>query len=190
MARKILLGGLSAGLALFVWGMISHMALGLTDKHVKGLPGEAAMLDSFRGSLTAPAIYIFPGAGMVGAKPEDQEAAAKAWAEDFRRGPRGLLVYEPSGGDPNVGRLFGTQLAMSLAVGMIAALLMTLATPATYGSRVAFTALLGLLASVFIDLPYWNWYSFPTGYTLAVLVDRTLGMTVAGLVLGRLVRPS
>ena len=190
MTRKIALGGVLGGLALFVWGMVSHMALGLTDSSVKSLPDEAATVGMLREQLKSPALYLFPGAGMDAAPPDQQEAAMKAWSEAYRRGPRGILIYEPTGGNPSMASLLLTQLGVNLVVCLIAAWVLGQGAPAVpkYVNRVCLVSALGLLAAVFVDVPYWNWYSFPAHYTLMAIVDRTVGMTVAGLVIARFVK--
>ena len=190
MARKIILGGALGGLALFVWGMLSHTVLGLTDSSVKPLPNEAAMVKGLQESLKAQALYAFPTGGMMDAPPDQQEAAMNAWSEAYGRGPRGLLVYEPRGGNPSMASFLLTQLGINILVCLIASWVVSQAAPALpgYAKRVCLVSALGLLASSLVDMPYWNWYSFPAHYTLMALVDRTVGMTVAGLVIARFVR--
>jgi len=186
MVKKMVLGAFLGGLALFVWGMVSHMALGLTDAAVKMLPAETV---GALGGLGQAALYLYPGVDQSGS-PAQQEAAMKTWAEAYQRGPRGILVYTPQGGNPSFGGLLALQFLTCVVVGLIASILLWMAGPGPggYGARVGFVALLGLLASVFVDVPYWNWYSFPADYTLRVLVDRTVGMLAMGLALGAIVK--
>jgi len=82
------------------------------------------------------------------------------------------------------------QLGVDLVVCLIAAWVVGQGAPAVpnYITRVCLVSALGLLASVFVDVPYWNWYCFPAHYTLMAIVDRTVGMTVAGLVIARFVK--
>lgn len=193
--NRIILGGVLGGIALFAWGAISHMALGLTDRYMKGLPQEGSQLSAWREGLREPGLYMFPGAALHEAQrtgtQEQQDAAMKGWEEDFARGPRGLLVYEPAGARVGFAGLLLTQFGIAIAVGLLAAFVLAMAAPAlpVYGRRVLFVALLGLFASLLIDLSYWNWYSFPAGYTLAYFLDHVVGMAVAGLVIARFVRP-
>lgn len=188
--RRVLLGGLLAGIALYVWGALSHMVLGTLDRSVKPLPNESALLDTIRANVPEPGFYIYPMMDMraTGAEKEAQEAR---WKESYERGPRGVLVVEPSGLASGLGPLFLAQLFLSILAGLVAAVVVGLAAPAlpTYGQRVFFTMLLGVLASVFVDLPYRNWYLFPTSYTVMVFVDRTVAFLVAGLVLGKVFSP-
>jgi hypothetical protein len=76
---------------------------------------------------------------------------------------------------------------------MFAALLLTWmllqTTRLSYARRVAFLAIAGLAASVIADLPYWNWYSFPTTYTAINLIDYTLTWLLAGLVIAKVANP-
>jgi hypothetical protein len=50
--------------------------------------------------------------------------------------------------------------------------------------------LVGLLASLIILVPYWNWYGYPTDFTLAQIAENTVGWLLAGIVLAAIVRPS
>jgi hypothetical protein len=59
---------------------------------------------------------------------------------------------------------------------------------ASYGAKVLFVALLGLLPGLDVDVGYWNWYGFPGDYTLAVMADHVLGWLLAGLVLAAIIK--
>jgi hypothetical protein len=59
----------------------------------------------------------------------------------------------------------------------------------SYWCRVGFVAGLGVFVAIMGHLSYWNWMHFPLGYTLAFMVDVTVGWTLAGLAIAALVRP-
>ena len=48
---------------------------------------------------------------------------------------------------------------------------------------------MGLLPFFMVNFPYWNWYGFPTHFTLMELVDKLITLFVAGLVLAAIVKP-
>jgi len=52
----------------------------------------------------------------------------------------------------------------------------------TFGGRLGFYALLGLLAAIVTNMSYWNWYGFPVTYTAAYLFTGWMGYLCAGLV--------
>jgi hypothetical protein len=189
MGRKILAGFLAA-LAMFVYGMISHMALGLTDRHLKTFPNEAAVIEGLRTTVPGRGLYLYPSIAMD-APPELQASAMIEYNRAYSAGPRGILIYEPTGGTPSFPLMLARQFLFNAVVAFTAMWLLGFAAPQrpAYWSRVCFVASLGVLASFFVDFPYWNWYSFPTGYTLAVLLDRTLMAAAGGLVLAYFVKP-
>ena len=50
--------------------------------------------------------------------------------------------------------------------------------------------LIGLLASIMTSVPFWNWYGFPTDFTLAQIIETTVGWFLAGIALAAIVRPA
>jgi hypothetical protein len=41
---------------------------------------------------------------------------------------------------------------------------------------------MGLAAAIATNVPYWNWYGFPTNYTVAYMTIQVVGYLLAGLV--------
>lgn len=40
MAKKVILGSVLGGIAVYVWGVLSHMVLGLGETGIKQIPNE------------------------------------------------------------------------------------------------------------------------------------------------------
>ena len=122
---------------------------------------------------------------------QQKQAAMPRAEEKYRTGPNGILIYRPQGGDALSPKQLLTQLGVDIVALLVAAWLLAQATGlAGFGARVFFVMLLGLLPTLVVNLPYWNWYGFPTNYTLAQLGDHVVGFLAAGLVLGGLIKPS
>ena len=51
-----------------------------------------------------------------------------------------------------------------------------------------FVSLIGLVPTLNAELPYWNWYGFPSTYVLATGFVHLMGFVVAGLVVAALVK--
>ena len=49
---------------------------------------------------------------------------------------------------------------------------------------------MGLLAAIMTIVPYWNWYGFPTDFSLAQIIQHTVGWLLAGIALAAIVRPA
>jgi hypothetical protein len=49
---------------------------------------------------------------------------------------------------------------------------------------------MGLFGFLSILVSYWNWYGFPTDFTIGAVLDEVIGWFLAGLVLAAIVRPT
>ena len=105
------------------------------------------------------------------------------------RGPIGVLVYHPTGRSPMSPAQLGIELLSNIAGALVAAALLAMGGVAGFGARVLFVTLLGLFASLAIDVSYWNWYGFPGDMTLAAMLIQVSSWFFGGLVLARMIRP-
>jgi len=131
---------------------------------------------------------MFPG--MDPAKRNDA-AEAQKYAQKFRRGPTGLIIFEPGGTDFSFPRLLVNQFCFQFLAALVVSLLLAMSAPALpqYLQRVLFVALVAVFGSLVIDLPYWNWYGFPGNYTAEHLVEMALTWGITGFAIGALVKP-
>ena len=58
--KRILLAGVLAGLAMYIWSSVAHIALPLGTVGLQQIPNEQAMLTSMSGSLSQSGLYFFP----------------------------------------------------------------------------------------------------------------------------------
>ena len=190
MTRKILVAGMVAGLVLFLWESVAHMVLPLGEAGVKALPNEAAVLAALKDNIKAPGFYFFPAGGIdqPGMTKEQQQKAFENQARMMRAGPSGIMIVHPEGLAGISAANLVTQFASDVIVMLLAAFLLARATMlAGFGARVGFVAMLGLIPTLRVDLPQWNWYGFPAAYTTAQLVMHLVGFAAGGLVLARLI---
>jgi hypothetical protein len=83
-----------------------------------------------------------------------------------------------------------TQFGADVVVVLLAAVLLAGATGLkSYAARLGFVTLTGLIPTLRSELPYWNWYGFPSVYLAAQFIVQLVGFLVGGLVLARLIRP-
>ncbi len=188
MKPRVLLAGIAGGVVLFIWGALSHMALGLGEVGVKLIPNEDAVLTAMQSSLQEPGFYFFPGEGMETGQPTPEQM--KRWEEKYSRGPTGVLIYQPGGATPWDPKQFLTELLADIGAALIAACLLNAAVGSLGGfaARTFFVAPLGLFSGLDVHVSYWNWYRFPTDYTLAIMADGIIGWTLVGVVLALLIK--
>jgi hypothetical protein len=190
MARKVILGGLVGGVIAYIVLSIVHMATGLGEVGIKNLPAEAVLAPAMKLAIHDPGFYFFPGMEVTpGMTKEQQHAAMQRQEQKWLAGPTGILIYSPGGAPFSFPKLLGIQFGITLLAGFLLAWLMALAGGglSNYGAKVLFAAIVALVAGVFIDLPYWNWYGFPMDYTITHMGTNVAAWAIAGLGMGKVI---
>jgi hypothetical protein len=82
-----------------------------------------------------------------------------------------------------------TELGSSVVAAFIAGLVLT-QVKSGYIGRVLIVTGLGLFGFVSVLISYWNWYGFPTDFTIGAALDEVIGWFLAGLVLAAIIRPA
>jgi len=184
MAKKVVVWGVLGGILMFVWGAVSHMALGLYESSVHNLPSEETLLPALQAAIPEAGLYYFPGID-----PKADETTRQRWTEKMGTGPSGILVYRPRGGEGMSPRLLSKELLSNIAASLVAAFLLAQTSGLAFGRRLLFVTLLGLFSWLMVDVSYWNWYGFPANYTIANLVDEVGSCLLVGLLLAWAFRP-
>jgi hypothetical protein len=180
MAKRILLAGVLGGIALFIWGGLAHMVLGLGMVGVQNLPQPQPVMDALKASTQQSGFYFFPPA----------DAAGKV-APDKAGGPYGIMIYNAAGaGAPMTGQMI-TECALNIVMALFAAFMLSLASgPTSFVSRVGFVTVLGLMVGLMTNVQYWNWYGFPLNYTEVAIFMDIVGFLIVGLIAAVFVKPS
>ncbi len=181
---RVIIAGVVGGLVIFAWGVASHTILRLGDMGVRNLPAEQTLLPEMKRSITARGFYPFPGMpeGEMTTQEKDE------WIARYKQGPRGVVVFDPSGGDV----VSGSQLTGEFLSNVLGALLLAIVLSVGntgVGTRVVLAGCLGVFAWLSIDVSYWIWYRFPALFAFGELIDQVIGWLLAGvavaLILGR-----
>jgi hypothetical protein len=99
------------------------------------------------------------------------------------------MVLYPDGRDISLGKRLPIEIGTNVVCALLAAIIVSQLRPGLV-VRTACVTVVGLLASIMTLVPYWNWYGYPTDFTVAQIVEHTVGWLLAGLVLALIVRPS
>ena len=176
---RTLLAGLAAGIAMFVWSSFAHVATPLGTMGVSTLPDESVTVGNLASALgDKGGLYLFPSNMVRGAS----SSAATA--------PGGFLVFNPETPTSLQPRKLVIEFLTELAEGMIAAWLVAQTALVGYLTRVGFVGMIGLAAAITTNIPYWNWYTFPTAYSVGYAFIQIVAYLVAGLVIAAIVRPT
>ncbi len=183
---KILIGGVVGGIVIFFWGFVSHMHLPIGDMGMQAVPNENALAAAMKADVPGPGLYFVPGRDMSKAQSQEE---MQAHAEKVTKGPYGFMVIYPAGRDASLGKRLPIELGTNVVCALLAAVLVSQLRPG-FIVRVACVTLIGLLASLMTCVPFWNWYGFPTDFTLAQITEHTVGWLLAGIALAAIVRPA
>jgi hypothetical protein len=182
---RITLAGLLGGVAMFIWTSIAHMALPLGETGVREIPNELTVLDAMQSNIGEHSgFYYFPGLGL-GPKPthEQKSEAMKQMNESLARHPSGVLIYHPAGTRPfQMARYLSVEFVTELIEAFLAVFLLAQTRLTSYGSRVCFLTVIGIIAAIATNVSYWNWYGFPANYTGAYMLIQFVGFLCVGLV--------
>ncbi|HEY2103881.1 MAG TPA: hypothetical protein VGH08_11585 [Chthoniobacterales bacterium] len=190
MTTRVLAAGVLGGIAMFIWTSIAHMMLPLGEAGVREIPNEQAALAPLQQNIgDQSGLYLFPGLG-VGPNPtrEQRNHAMKHVAEKYAAYPSGFLVYHPPGRSLAFGKLLATEFATELLQAILAVWLLTQTRLVTFGHRVGFIFVIGIIASITTNISYWNWYGFPAIYTVSYIFVQIIGYLCVGLVAALLLR--
>jgi len=164
MNTRAFLAAFLGGITMFIWSFVAHDLLPLGEIGVRQFENEDAMLDALKAnSGDAPGFYHFPGhrAGPNATRQEKSEAMKRAM-EKAATGPSGILIYHPTR--------------------ILVIFLLTQTTIESFGGRVGFVLVAGILAAITTNIPYWNWYGFPSNYTAAYMLIEIVAFFCAGVV--------
>lgn len=181
---KILLSGILAGIVMFIWTSVAHMALPLGEAGIREIPNESAVLSAMQSNIgDQTGLYIFPGPG-VGKDPTRQEKneAMKHMAEKIAANPSGILMYHAPGRPFTLGKLLGVEFATELVEAVLVVFLLAQTRIASFSGRVGFVVVAGILAAITTNISYWNWYGFPSVYTTSYMLIQFVGFFLVGIV--------
>ena len=189
MTTRAFLAAILGGIAMFIWSFIAHDLLPLGETGMREFKDEAAMLDALKTNLGGGrGLYHFPGhkAGPNAMRQEKSDAIKRAM-EKAASGPSGMLLYHPTR-EFTFGKLLGIEFATELLEAILVVFLLTQTRIESFGGRIGFVLVTGILAAITTNIPYWNWYGFPSNYTAAYMSIEIIGFLCVGLVAALLLK--
>lgn len=183
MSKQNILATVLGAIVLFVWSAIAWMVIPWPGEPFRSFANEAAVEAVIVANATQPGNYILPNPHRPGITTEQSNALA----DKMMRGPMMFAAIRLGPMRP-----FPLLLALSFVIYLVSALIATILLTKTvglsYGQRVLFVTLCGVLIFVAGKLDDWVWWSFSTAYTLIEFVSIVVGWILAGLVIAKFAR--
>lgn len=175
---RFLLAILAGAVVLFTWGAAFWMTIG--NNAVKPLATEDAVMAMVSEKVPADGAYFFPGPPNKDAPPAEVEA----YTAKHKAGPIGMLLVHKDGREPMDPKTFIQGGLISLVVATLLMVLMRMASPnGRFTNRLAAAVVAGVVAAIGTHGLQWNWFYFPTTYTMYLLIDVAGSWTLAGAVM-------
>ena len=186
---RIGIAAVLGGVILQAWGFVAWMVLGWHDASFNDL-GDPATEDALvaliqEADLKESGWYYWP---ML---PDDwnNEEAMQAYDARHKSIPVGHLIVAPAGLAPMPPTMYAIAGATNVGIALVASLLVALAAMKGFFRRYVFVLGLGVLIVLASDVMSWNWMRFPLDHSIAMAVDRVIGMALAGIVIAAVVVP-
>ena len=189
---RIFLAALLGGIAMFIWTSIAHMFLPLGEAGIREIPNESGVLDAMQSNIGEKSgLYLFPGPGLgPNATRAEKEEAMKHMGEKMAQHPSGIMMYFPAGGRPiTMARWLLVEFGTEFLEALLVVILLCQTRRATFGARLGFVVLAGILAAIATNISYWNWYGFPGVYTVSYMFIQVVGFLCVGLVAALVLKP-
>lgn len=189
---RIFIAGLIGGLAMFIGGAFSHMALELESRAFRRLPDESAAREFVSRQGLGVGMYGFPGAVANYDKmtPAEQGVEDDRVEAEYRKGPSGFVLIAPTG-EASMGakQLIGEFVGDVMAVTLAAFIAAHFSTFTSFSRRWLLIVLLGPIAWLSLTFSFMLWYRFPAAFIQDGLFAALIEWTLAGAVIAAVVRP-
>ena len=182
---RILFAGLLGAVAMFAWTAIAHMALPLGEAGVQNTTNDESLLSELKSTVkNQDGLYIYPTMGLPpDATHAQQSAAMEKYPEKLEKNPSGFFIYHPAGSRPmNMGKFLTIEFVTELCEALIVVWLLAQTRLVSFGGRVAFVTIAGIMAAIATNISYWNWWGFPTVYTASYIFIQVVGYFLVGIV--------
>lgn len=180
---RILIAGVVGAIAMYIWVFVAHMFTPLATMGFQQIKDEAPVVAAVQAAIPKSGLYAFPWIDM---KSKDY---MKEYAEKTKTTGSALILYRAPPGDATMTKQLVIEFVTELAECLLAAFLLAQTMIAGFAMRAGFIAVVGGVASISTNVPYWNWYGFPCDFTLAAIIMQFVGFIVAGLAIAFLLKP-
>lgn len=181
MGKALLKGGIFGGIILYIWMMISWMALPWHCPTFEKFANEEAVTAAIMANSSKSGIYLLPNFCA-------DTKEMKNRSESLRKGPFVFSSIRRDGVNMSSPRPYITAFIVYLIGAFIVTHLLSHTRNLSYWHGVWFVTLIGILVGLLSSAPNWNWWGFSFQFTLVQFLDWVIGWFLAGLAISAVVR--
>ena len=182
---RIFLAGLLGAIAMFAWSAVSHTILPFGEAGIENTSDDEALLAALKTTVKdKDGLYTYPSMGLApDATHAQQSEAMEKFPAKLEKNPSGFFLYHPAGSRPmNMGKFLTIEFITELCEALLAVWLLAQTRIVTFAGRLGFVTVAGIMAALATNVSYWNWWGFPTAYTVSYMFIQIVGFFLVGLV--------
>lgn len=185
MFKSLLKGAVVGGIIVFLWNMVSWLAIPWHEPVFKGFSSEEYVGSVIKNNAPEKGIYILPMLGYGKDKKEQQQD----YVSKVKEGPVVFAAVTPNGLNPmGVGHFFAG-LCVQIAAGAFVGMILHLCCCHNYFARVIIVLFTAIFTGIAGFVPTLVWWSFPFDYIAISFLDIVIGWLIAGFVLAAIIKP-
>jgi len=167
---KTFIAAVVAGVVIFVWGFVSWTVLPWHNTDVHKFSDENLVMQTLANNAPKSGVYYIPGdeADYAVGKPA---AFVNVLKNGYYSGMSGMMIKS---------------IIANILLAFLVICLLSRTTGLSFLQKVGFVSLTGLIIGIAANFPAWNWFGFPTYYSLVMLADVICTWFLAGLVIAKL----
>jgi hypothetical protein len=183
MSKQLILGSVLGAIVLFVWSFIAFTLIPWPGDPLRTFTNEDAVEAAIVANAPQSGNYVLPNPHKAGLTKEQQDRAG----EKLMRGPMVFASIRLEAMRPFPVLLL-IQFLTFLVSALIATFLLLKTCGLTYGQRVLFVALCGVLIFLGGKVGDWVWWGFSSAYLMMELGAIVIGWILAALVMAMFVK--
>lgn len=176
MWKSLIRCSLIGGIVVFLWIMLAWMVLPMHRMMMNKFAEPTEVASTITKYAPNDGIYVIP--------------SMDAGAAEEAKGPKPFIFVNVR---RDIDFSYMTRpmivgVLMQIAGAFFITYLLLQAKAMKYWGRVWFVTIAGLIVAILGILPDWNWWHFPTAWTLLEVFDMVVGWFLGGLVIAKLVK--
>lgn len=188
---KVIFGGIIGAIIAFVWAFISWTVLPWHESAINKFRNQDFVTWVIKENVTVDGVYMAPcyQNDQVNLTREeiDQEMSQKEAA--MKSGPYVFAQVRTGGMDLSSPMIYVYSFLTQFVGAMLISIILLKAVEASYGGRLLFVTLIGLIVGVLGLIPNWNWFGAGYKFTLIMMTDLVIQWFLVGLFLAGFVKP-
>jgi len=188
---RVIFGGIIGGIIAFVWSFVSWAILPWHDWTFQSFKNEDFVAWVIKENVKKDGVYIIPHMG-----DEKAALASKDFKETLdeekkalKEGPFVYAQIKRKGMDITSPKYYIISFLTQFIGAALISFLLLKATESSYGGRLLFVTVIGLIVGVLGMIPDWNWFGAGSLFVLVMIADLIITWFLAGLIMAAVVKP-